>query len=172
MKRVMIIGGSGSGKSTLARKLGKVTGLPVVHGDQFQFVANWELVPDEIRNAKLNAAAESDDWIIDGNYSETWPFRSARADTIIFVDPTRYLRLWRIISRTVRYYGKNRPDMPEGCGERFDWNFLKWTWDYDAKRRANALNLIENARAGQTAIILKSTSQIEDWLAELPTTRD
>ena len=38
MKRVMIIGNAGSGKSTLSRKLGELTGLPVVHGDHFQWM--------------------------------------------------------------------------------------------------------------------------------------
>lgn len=168
MKRVMIIGGSGSGKSTLARKLGEITGLPVVYGDQFQFEENWKLVPDETRNARFDAAAQQDAWIIEGNYSFTWPLRSARADTILFVDPPRYLRMWRIISRTIRYYGKSRPDMPEGCGERFDWDFLRWTFGFDRERRPAALKLIENMRKEQTAIIFKSVRQIEEWLSKLP----
>jgi adenylate kinase family enzyme len=33
MHRVAIIGSAGSGKSTLARRLGEITGLPVVHID-------------------------------------------------------------------------------------------------------------------------------------------
>lgn len=33
MQRVLILGSPGSGKSTLARKLGALTGLPVIHFD-------------------------------------------------------------------------------------------------------------------------------------------
>jgi len=167
MKRVMIIGGSGAGKSTLARKLGEITGLPVIHGDRFQFEGNWALVPDEERNAKLDQAAMEAAWIIDGNYSQTWPLRLSRADTVIFIDPPRYLRMWRIISRTFRYYGRNRPDMPEGCDERFDWAFLKWTWEFDKKRRSNTLRFLETARNDKTVITLQSTRKTKEWLAKL-----
>ncbi len=170
MKRVMIIGGSGSGKSTLARKLGELSSLPVIHGDKFQFRENWERVPDNERNAKLDAAADGDTWIIDGNYSATWPFRASRADTIIFMDPPRYLRVWRVLTRTLRYRGRPRPDMPDGCDERYDWAFLKWTWNYDRKRRPDALMLIAEARDDQRTFILKTVQESEDWLAEVATT--
>ncbi|MDJ0612175.1 MAG: EutP/PduV family microcompartment system protein [Rhizobiaceae bacterium] len=167
MKRVMIIGGSGSGKTTLARELGAITGLPVVHCDKFQFREDWIRVPNEQRDAALNTAAQADEWIIEGNYSDTWPLRSSRADTIVFVDTPRYLRIWRVVSRTIRFYGKNRPDLPAGCEERFDLAFLKWTWSFDKNRRPNALKLIHEARSDQVAKIFKNIRDSEEWLAEL-----
>lgn len=44
MKRVLVIGGNGSGKSTFSRKLGKKTGLPVVHLDKIFWRGNWEYI--------------------------------------------------------------------------------------------------------------------------------
>jgi adenylate kinase family enzyme len=41
MQRVLVLGSSGSGKSTFARKLGEITGLPVVHIDQLFWEPGW-----------------------------------------------------------------------------------------------------------------------------------
>jgi len=41
MERVMIIGCAGAGKSTLARKLGAITGLPVIHLDREHWRPGW-----------------------------------------------------------------------------------------------------------------------------------
>ncbi len=131
MKRVMIIGNAGSGKSTLAGKLGALTGLPVVYGDRIQWKENWVLRPTGERDAMFLEAAAQPAWIIDGNNSNTMEYRFARADTLIFLDVPRYLCVSRAFMRSIRYYGRNRPDMPAGCNERLDWEFLKWIWSYN-----------------------------------------
>ena len=41
MQRVMIVGQPGSGKSTLARRLGQLTGIPVVHIDTIHWQPGW-----------------------------------------------------------------------------------------------------------------------------------
>ena len=38
------------------------------------------------------------------------------------------LRLWRVIRRTWRTYGETRPDIGEGCPERFNLQTLDFWW--------------------------------------------
>ena len=165
MQRIMIIGGSGAGKSTLAIKLGEILGLPVIHADQFQFREGWEMRSFAERNQLMLEAISREEWIFDGNYSSTWNERIKRADTLIFLDVSRHTRLWRVLARSFWYFGRNRPDMPPGCNERFDWAFLKWTWDYDTRGRDNALDALESAKADKTVMIFRSAGEVETWLS-------
>ncbi len=136
----MIIGGAGSGKSSLAVALGKITGLPVIHIDTLYWQPGWIMRPrDEIGRLTREAAAE-DRWIFEGNHSETMDYRASRAEMLIFLNISTMRRLWRVVKRTVSYYGEHRPDMAEGCKERFDWAFLQWVAGYrkDGRIRARA----------------------------------
>jgi len=164
MKRVMIIGNSGTGKSTLAKKLGGITGLPVYFGDQFQWMENWTARPAEERDTMFLEVIGREEWVIDGNYSSTMDARAARADTIIFMDFARASCLLRVGWRTLKYYGKNRPDMPKGCNERFDWEFCKWIWDYDARERMKALELTQSPPPGSTAHRFTRQSDVNPFL--------
>ena len=126
MKRVMIIGDGGSGKSTLARLLGAQTGLPVHHLDQVFWMPDWTPRPEA---EKLEMVAEIEaqaQWIIEGGVSATFENRIARADTLVWLNLPVTLRHWRIMVRTLAHRGRSRPDMPEGCVQRFDRNTLSF----------------------------------------------
>ncbi|MBA2737941.1 MAG: AAA family ATPase, partial [Pyrinomonadaceae bacterium] len=41
MKKILVIGSSGAGKSTLSVRLGKITGIEVVHLDKLHWKPNW-----------------------------------------------------------------------------------------------------------------------------------
>lgn len=160
----MIIGGAGSGKSTVARMLGDKTGLPVINMDKLYWQSGWRLRNrDETRRLVL-ATIEADQWIFEGNFSELFQARLARADTLIFLDLPTWMRLARVVRRTIRDYGRVRPDMQEGCPERFDWDFLKWVADYDRRGRAKALQLLADAPAEKRMLHLKSRRQVNAFL--------
>jgi hypothetical protein len=36
----------------------------------------------------------------------------------------------RVLLRTLIGYGRTRLDLPEGCPERFDLEFLRYVWDF------------------------------------------
>jgi len=130
MQRVLLIGPCGSGKSTLARELAPLMRLPLVHMDQLGWQAGWvETVKAEL-NARLAEVVAGEEWLIEGNYGSTLAPRLARADTVIYLDFPIRLCLWRLAKRILTHRGRSRPDMPEGCPERFDlaffWYVMNW----------------------------------------------
>lgn len=124
MNRVMVIGDASSGKSTLADWLAARTGLPVHHLDQVYWMPDWTLRPTAEKLAMVSDLEAQDAWILDGHVSATFENRVARADTLIWLDLPVSARLWRVVCRTFAYRGRSRPDMPDGCVQRFDRNTL------------------------------------------------
>ncbi|MBQ3109790.1 MAG: DNA topology modulation protein [Clostridia bacterium] len=137
MQKILIIGSPGSGKSTFGRRLSKKLNIPLVHLDSLFWKAGWVESEREEFDTLLLSELKKDKWIIDGNYSRTMEMRLKYADTVIFFDYNRFLCLWRVIKRVVTNYGKVRFDMPKGCPERFDWEFLKYVYKFNDKQRAD-----------------------------------
>lgn len=167
MKRVMILGQPGSGKSTLARMLGAVTGLPVVHMDHIHWKSGW--VPREHAEKVVMASkiVAQDSWIFEGGMSSTYGERAARADTLIWLDVGVWRRLWRVTSRFVRYYGQERPDLPEGCPEgnwREMWAFYQWIWRTRASSRLKVQHLIKEHQSALDVIILRSIPDVRNFV--------
>lgn len=166
MRRVMVIGGAGAGKSMVARKLGEISGLPVIYLDQIFWQPGWELRPASDVSARVLDVVDSDDWIIDGNNFSTFEERAARADTIVFLDLATGIRLARVLRRVVSGYGRTRQDMAEGCPERFDFDFLKWVCGYDwrGNGRSRALQLIAGAGGGVRVHHLRTRAEVSAFL--------
>ena len=166
MERVMIIGCGGSGKSTLARQLGEKTGLPVVHLDKLFWHPGWvESSKGEI-DAKIMQAISEPRWILDGNFNRTIHQRLERCDTVIYLDFSRFACLMGVAKRVLTTYGTVRPDMAEGCPERFDWEFVKFIWDFNKNNRVlNATRIAKSKHA--RAIVLKSRKETRQFLMRL-----
>ena len=166
MERIMIIGCGGSGKSTLARQLGEKTGLPVVHLDRLFWKSGWVESSKEEIDAKIEAVMEQPRWILDGNYNRTLPRRLERCDTVIYLDYSRWVCLWGVLKRLVTNIGKVRPDMPEGCPERVDWEFLVWIWNFNKTKRQRYHTLLSQ-QTGKTVHIFKNRRQLREFLQAL-----
>jgi adenylate kinase family enzyme len=164
MQRIMIIGCCGSGKSTLARKLQTITSIPLYHLDQFYWNSNWTPTPDEEWAQVVKELADEEVWIIDGNYGGTMDFRMNRADTIIYMDFSTVKCLARVIKRTFKHHGKVRPDMPEGCKERFEFEFLHYVATYNMLRRKSLLAKLDGLKKEKQIITLKNEKDIENLL--------
>ncbi|HEY3501238.1 MAG TPA: adenylate kinase [Actinocatenispora sp.] len=141
-RRILVVGSSGAGKSTLARILGERYALPVVHLDRHFWRAGW-VAPDrdEWRRACAELAAAGS-WVMDGNYGSSLDVRLPRADLIVFPDLSPVVCVARALARRWRYSGSPRPDLPPGCPERVDWQFLRYMWQYRRKHRGRLLTVI------------------------------
>jgi adenylate kinase family enzyme len=112
----------------LAERLSERIGSPVVYLDLIFLGDDWQRRPQAEAVAELERAIAGERWIVDGNFLGAGDSRFERADTVVFLDPPRWLCVWRILWRRVRDRGKARSDLP--APERFDWELLKWTWRY------------------------------------------
>ncbi|MHB8756877.1 MAG: P-loop NTPase family protein, partial [Bacillota bacterium] len=135
MKKVLIIGPSGAGKSTLAKRLGSLLGLEIIHLDALYWKPGWVATPRDEWHALQQGLLARDSWLIDGNYGSTMELRLPAADTVIFMDFPRWLCLWRVFKRRLRYRGRTRSDIGPGCPEQIDWEFFKWVWRFPAVER-------------------------------------
>ena len=166
MQRIMIVGGPGSGKSTLARWVGAQTGLPVQHMDHIHWKAGWVARTTPEKLPLIRAAEAQEAWVIEGGLSATYADRAARAEVIIWLDLPVPLRLWRVLRRSVRYRGQNRPDLPQGCPEQLNaetLRFLRWIWAYRDISRNRIVDLIAAQPQGKVVHHLTSPAAVREF---------
>ena len=107
-----------------------------------------------------------DKWIIDGNFNRTMAERVAHCDAIIYLDFNRFSCVFGVFKRILTTYGTVRPDMGEGCPERFDWEFLQWVWNYNKNKRERNYKLLNEAEHAET-IVLKNRKAVKKFLNSL-----
>jgi adenylate kinase family enzyme len=167
MKRVLVIGSCGAGKSVFSRRLGELTGLPVIHLDRHYWRPGWiEPTKDEWRR-QVEELLEGDEWIIDGNYGGTMELRLASCDTVVFLDFPRHVCTWRVVKRAIQYRGQNRPDIAEGCPEKIDWSFIEWTWNYPRRSRPHVIDRLTRATDRVRVISLRRASEVDRFFRHL-----
>jgi adenylate kinase family enzyme len=167
MKRVMIVGGPGSGKSTLARLLGERTGLPVVHIDHIHWQAGWIERDKEDKDRLTREVHARDAWIFEGGHSRTYDDRMARADTLIWLDMPVWLRLWRVLRRTVAHLGQSRPDLTDGCPEvlgRQTLEFIAFIWRTRRSSHQRIEAIASNPPTHLTVRHLRSLAEVRAFL--------
>ncbi len=165
MERILIIGCGGSGKSTLAQALGKKLKLPVVHLDKLFWHSGWVESTREEIDEKILLETEKEQWILDGNYSRTLPMRLTRCDTVIFLDFPRAVCLMGVLKRVITTYGTVRADMAPGCPERFDWDFMRWVWNFNKRQRPKIHKYLSQAENAEV-IVLRNRRQVNRFLGQ------
>ena len=167
MQRVLVIGPCGAGKSTLAKTLGLKLGLPVFHMDQLNWQPGWvESSKDEIRE-KLGYIVATDRWLIDGTYGGTLAERLERADTVVYLDYPIRLCVTRLVKRIWTFRGRSRPDMTEGCPERFDLGFLFYVMRWNSGPRLRMEMKLDGHE--HKVMRLNGPDELKNWLDSLPT---
>lgn len=149
MKRVVVLGRGGSGKSTLCRRLGEVTGLPILELDSIY----WDdalrvLEPGEWWQRQADVVS-ADEWILDGDLGphDVLEPRLGRADTIIILDTPLSVCAWRAVRR-----GRQRLD------------FWAWVMTWGWKHRPRILADIWRHAPTAEVVRLRSARSVESYL--------
>ena len=161
-KKILIVGCGGAGKSTLARKMGEAFGLPVVHLDRLWWLPGWVHREREEFDRLLTAELNKPAWIVEGNFSRTFPLRLQYADLCIYLDVDLDTCLEGIHARWEQYRGRTRPDMTEGCEEQIDPEFEQWVRDFNTDTRPVMLRAMEES--GVPYKIFTTSEAVYDWL--------
>jgi len=167
MKKVLVIGSSGAGKSTFSRRLSEKTGLPLIHLDRLFWKPGWIETDKEEWKEILAKTLTGDSWIIDGQFGGTLEMRLEKCDTVIFLDLPRALCVYRILKRVITYQKGKRPDMADGCDEKFDWQFLKWVWNFPEKSRPKIEERLQKHQDSITVFRLKSRKEVDRFLSRI-----
>ncbi|RAS83738.1 topology modulation protein [Priestia endophytica] len=171
MNRIMVVGISpGVGKSTFARRLGEALHIEVHHLDALFWKPNWVEASLEEFSKSQQDIIPRDQWIIEGNYKNTFQIRLQRADTIIYLELPLHVCLYRVLKRFWMNRGKTRADLGEGCKEKLDWTFLKFictTYYGRKKRMAEHFEAFQNLDPNHKVILLKSKKEIKRYLENL-----
>ncbi|MGV8050119.1 MAG: topology modulation protein [Anaerolineaceae bacterium] len=165
--RILIIGCAGSGKSTLSVQLGTRLRLPVIHLDRIYWQTGWNPVSNAEFDRQLAEVLDQERWILDGNYSRTFLTRFEACDAAVFLDFPRLICLKNVFARYLRYHGRTRPDLPEGCPESLDWEFLVWIWNFNKTHRQRYYDLF--GTHGKPVVILRSRQECDEFLSSLST---
>src|ERR1700684_251539 len=141
MKRVVILGRGASGKSTLARRLGEITGLPVIDLDKVFWQAGLLATPRDKWVGLQEKLGTEDGWIMDGDLGpyDAVEVRLRAADTIIFLDFSLIRYAWRAIRRS---------------RERAD--FWRWLFAYRYQSRPNLRSAIAKHAPNAVLYVFRS----------------
>lgn len=102
MNRIVVIGTTGTGKTTLASLIASRLGYPHIELDAFFWQPDWKEAETPVFRERVSKALEGECWVTDGNYTSkaidiVWP----RADTLVWLDYSLPVTLWRLVVRTL-----------------------------------------------------------------------
>lgn len=162
-KRIIVIGSPGSGKSTFSRKLANKTGISLIHLDKEFWNYGWVETPRTEWVEKQENLITEGEWIIDGNYGGTLDMRIGKADTIICFQLNRVVCIFRYFKRVLTNINKIRPDMPEGCPEHFDIEFMKYIWNFPKTSGKRNFEILKRSR-DKHIIVFKKRNEANKYI--------
>jgi adenylate kinase family enzyme len=171
MQRIAIVGCSGGGKSTLARIVGERLDLPVVHMDTLFWKPGWTEGEPDVFRRDVEAAASADRWVMEGGFITASAMRFARADTIIWIELSTLLCLWRALKRMAMSFGCDRADLAPGCPERFDLAFYRYIWTWNRLTRPRLQAALNSQGRHARLIHLVGRAAVRDFIGSLETER-
>ena len=171
-QRINVIGTSGSGKSTFARSLAEALQLPYVEMDQLFWKPNWVESTDEEFLPKVEQVAARPQWVLDGNYSRSFPIKLNRAQLLVWIDLPFITTTYRVTRRAIKRSLSQTELWPDtGNRESLKNSFLSkdsiiwWSITHYRSTGVKYQQLMRSEAYGNTAFLrLSSRKQIKRLL--------
>jgi len=180
MKFINVVGTSASGKTTFARQLAQKLGLSYIEMDDLFWLDDWQETPDQEFFAKLQSQIDQAPrgWVLDGNYSRTLDLKLKYIDTVIWLDYSFSLNLYRSVKRAIsRAVTQKRLWANSNNRENFKTSFLSkdsiilWMITHHAKNRKKYSDLMQNPAYQHIHFIrLTSPQQAARFLKQMKAT--
>ncbi len=179
LSRIMIVGTSGAGKTTLARTLSQKLSLHDIELDALFWNPHWQESSQEDFRSKIMTETEvSERFVIHGNYNKVRDLTWAKCDTLIWLDYSKSVVMWRVIKRSIlRIISKEK--LWAGNQESFFKVFFSqdsiilWAWHtYDSRKKQYTEWLSSPEYAHLRVYLFKTPQQTQIWLDSLQTFRN
>jgi len=176
MNRVVVIGTSCVGKTIFARSLAEALCCPHVELDALYWQPNWiPRPPDEFQELVAQELCQGC-WVTDGNYSVVRDLVWSRATTVIWLNYTFPVVLWRALTRTIRR-GLTKEELFSGNRESLRMAFfsrdsiLWWVLTTFHRRRKRYRELFDMRTSPQLIYVeFRKPTEAQNFLTELETT--
>jgi adenylate kinase family enzyme len=174
-ERIVVVGRTGSGKTTLARELAAALQVPHVELDSLYFGPQFSTAPLALLRERTSAAIAGDRWVTDGNKRAVRDLVWPRADTIVWLDYSLVVSLWRLgkrarwrtselraeAARTNRRVGLPRQLLAAAKG------VLTALRSHAGQRREYRRLFAEPANEHLAVVRLQSPRAAQEWLARV-----
>lgn len=169
MKRIVVTGPTGAGKSRLARELGRRLGIEVLHLDTLFWKPGWVPTPRDEWESLQRRELAADSWIADAQYDDILPEWLEAADTVLFVDASPLICLWRVGRR--RFDRKAHASTPAGTEpgalHRALLKFLRNQWRYRTRVRRELLSELAREREGRRVVVVRREREAAAFLGSV-----
>lgn len=169
MRRIAVVGPVGAGKSSLAAELGRVLGIRVLHLDTMFWKPGWVPTPldewEEVQRRELAAPA----WVADAQYDDILPEWVVEADTVVFLDVSPLVCLWRVGRRRLGRGGSGatpagtEPGAIHGALQKF----VRNQWLYRTKVRRELLAELARDRPGRRVVVVRRSGDADEFLRSM-----
>jgi adenylate kinase family enzyme len=172
MQRVVVIGASGSGKSTFALDLATRLHVPFVELDALHHGAGWMARPTFAED--VDAATRGSAWVVDGNYAAVRDLLWSRADTVVWLDLSRWIvearavrrSLLRWVRRTPLWNGNREPSPIAWLDPEHP---VRWAWKKHREYRVSyQARFMSPAWERLARIRLRSRAEVRAFLEQAP----
>jgi adenylate kinase family enzyme len=169
VKRISVVGNSGSGKTTVARDLAAALGVPHLELDAVFHQPGWQELATEDFRARVDEFTGQDAWVVDGNYSRVRDIIWQRADTVLWLDPsrTRVMRqvIWRTLRRAVtraELWNGNREPLSNFLRVKPEESIIAWAWSrHHVYRQRYLREQSDPANAHLTFLRLRTREEVD-----------
>lgn len=100
--KIAIVGATGSGKTTLGKNIAAKCHIPHIELDALHWLPNWQPAPTDQLREQVAQALSVDQWVVDGNYSMLRDIIWGQAETLIWLDYSLPVMMFRLWKRTLR----------------------------------------------------------------------
>jgi adenylate kinase family enzyme len=172
--KILVVGTSGSGKSTLARNISAILQIKDIELDALFWKENWTQSRIEEFRIKIEKSIKDEKgYVLHGNYNQVNDLTWGNADTVIWLDYSRFIVMWRVIKRTIiriitqeELWAGNKETIKNSFFDKD--SIILWAWNTYSTRKAQYKEMVkENPYKIKTYIVFKRPREAKGFVKEL-----